>query len=292
MYALYPKADFKRTVKFITALQTISDYLDNLCDRAGVFDENSFRQLHVSMSDAIDPNVKKSDYYKFFPNNDDNGYLNNLVDICREQVSQLPAYRLVMSKMKKYVHLYSKMQSHKHVSPDKREQALSKWALKNVHNCPDVSWWEFSAAAGSTLYIFLLFASASDPFLTAQEVDAMEEAYFPWVCGLHILLDYYIDYQEDMQMGDLNFTYYYNNLKECEERICLFITNSLKYCSRLKYPKFHNTIIKGLLAMYLSDPKAHHGMNRLTTKHLIKKGGLDAQVYYNICRLLRASGKL
>ncbi|MGE5380850.1 MAG: DUF2600 family protein, partial [Methylocystaceae bacterium] len=42
-------------VAIIIYLQTISDYLDNLCDRAGSTDSDAFLQLHQSMHDAVNP---------------------------------------------------------------------------------------------------------------------------------------------------------------------------------------------------------------------------------------------
>jgi hypothetical protein len=43
------------TLSFIVALQTISDYLDNLCDRAGCLDMAAFRRLHLAFTDALEP---------------------------------------------------------------------------------------------------------------------------------------------------------------------------------------------------------------------------------------------
>jgi len=290
IYALYPNVDLKSAVKFIVSFQTISDYLDNLCDRTGVKDEPAFRQLHLSMLDAVDPERKMSDYYKFFPYKNDSGYLNKLVEECRSQVLKLPSYPLVVNTVKKYVHLYSDLQTYKHLSESIREDCLKTWASYYLMQHPGISCWEFSAAAGSTLGIFMLFAAASDPDLTEDEVKAIDSAYFPWICSLHILLDYYIDAQEDLRTGDLNFTYYYKNLKHCEERLSYFIERSTEQCSRLRYPEYHITIIRGLLAMYLSDPKASWGLNRLASRRLLEKGGKQVKLYYNLCRILRFAG--
>lgn len=292
VYALYPGVNVCNTIKFIVSLQTISDYLDNLCDRAGVQDEASFRQLHLSMLDAVDPGRTISDYYLYYPYKKDNGYLKQLVDECRGQINTLPSYKLVVSRIKKYIELYSDLQSLKHLPADVRETRLTQWANCYLGQYPEISCWEFSAATGSTLGVFMLFAAAAEPSLTAREVDAIDAVYFPWVCSLHILLDYYIDAQEDMQMGDLNFTYYYKNLKHCEERLSYFIDRSISQCSLLKYPDFHLTVIKGLLATYLSDPKALTGMNRLSSQSLIKKGGIDTAFYHKLCRLLRCAGRM
>jgi len=289
IYALYPNVELKGAVKFIVSLQTISDYLDNLCDRVGVQSEASFRQLHISMLDAVDPNRKMSDYYKYYPYKSDSGYLNRLVEECRSQVAKLPSYYLVQNIIKKYVHLYSDLQTYKHLAEDIREDHLKTWADYYAKQYPDISCWEFSAAAGSTLGMFVLFAAASDPNLTISEVKAIDSAYFPWICSLHILLDYYIDAQEDLQMGDLNFTNYYRNLKHCEERLSYFLKKSTEHCMTLRYPEFHLTVVRGLLAMYLSDPKASWGLNKLASRNLLNQGGKEIKLYYNICRMLRAA---
>jgi len=78
IYSLYPNADTKSMVHFIVAYQTISDYLDNLCDRAGIREEAAFKNLHLAMRDALIPGDVYSDYYKFYPYKDDGGYLTNL----------------------------------------------------------------------------------------------------------------------------------------------------------------------------------------------------------------------
>jgi tetraprenyl-beta-curcumene synthase len=282
----------KKAVKFIVSLQTISDYLDNLCDRAGVFDEKAFLQLHLSMLEAVDPSLPLSNYYELYPYKNDSGYLMSLVETCRSQVRDLPSYNLVVTLIKKYIRLYCEMQSYKHISLEERESRLTDWSKKYLCMYTGISCWEFSAAAGSTLGVFVLFAAAFNPYLTPREVTLIDEAYFPWICGLHILLDYYIDSQEDMQTGDLNFTYYYENLKQCEDRLLLFTEHSLEYCTQLPYPKFHATIIKGLLSMYLSDPKASVGLNRITSRRIIRGKGIDTKFYYNLCRFLRTINKL
>lgn len=292
VYALYPNVNATAAVRFIVALQTISDYLDNLCDRAGVQDESAFRQLHLSMLDAVDPERKISDYYKFYPFKSDNGYLQSLVQECREQLKNAPSYPLVVDSIKKHVQLYTDLQSYKHLQDEVREDCLKTWAGYYAKLYPDISWWEFSAAAGSTLGIFMLYSAAFDQTLSETQVASIENAYFPWICGLHILLDYYIDSYEDMHTGDLNFTYYYKNLKECEERLTFFIQKAFDSCYELEYPEFHTTVVSGLLCMYLSDPKAFTGMNIIPSKNLIEKSSLSTRVYFKLCRLLRKTGTI
>ena len=39
----------------------------------------------------------------------------------------------------------------------------------------------------------MLFLAASHKGLSKQEAEAIYQAYFPYICALHILLDYLID---------------------------------------------------------------------------------------------------
>jgi tetraprenyl-beta-curcumene synthase len=73
VYAAYPRN--AQLLEFIIAYQTMCDYLDNLCDRAGSTDGHAFKQLHQSLLDALDSNRNPTDYYKNYPYQDDGGYL-------------------------------------------------------------------------------------------------------------------------------------------------------------------------------------------------------------------------
>lgn len=289
VYALYPKAGLQPALRFIVAFQTISDYLDNLCDRTGIEDETAFRQLHLSMPEAVDPEKELSDYYLFYPYKDDHRYLQSLVQTCRFEIVKLPSYNLVSPVIKKYVKLYSDLQTYKHLSKKERELRLSTWAKSYGSDYPDIFWWEFAAAAGSTLGVFILLSAAFDPSLKMEEVSQFEFAYFPWICGLHILLDYYIDREEDRQTGDLNFTFYYEDEFQCRDRLEFFITRALKSCVDLPNPDFHVTVIKGLLAMYLSDRKALTPQKKKHSLSLVNSAGSLVWLYHYWCRLLRGA---
>jgi len=287
VFALYPGADCDNLVKLIVAYQTISDYLDNLCDRAGVLDEDSFSQLHIATVDALEVEGSFHDYYKYYHYKDDGGYLIALVEECKHQISKLPAYELVAKDIMNFANLYSGLQTYKHLSFDTREKKLFQWSKTNMGTLKGLFPWEFCAATGSTLGIFVLFAAASNPILKPQDVLEIKEAYFPWLCGLHILLDYFIDYNEDIENKDLNFVQYYNESIEVSNRLNFFIENSLKKVSTLKYPLFHKTVVYGLLAMYLSDEKAYSSNLKDTSKRIISSQNIKAKLMHGLCKKLR-----
>jgi len=244
-------------IPLIVAFQTISDYLDNLCDRSSSLDGDDFRLLHRSMLDAVDPDaVPAADYYALHPEKDDGGYLRDLTAACRRAVGLLPSYAAVKPHVIRLVGLYADLQVYKHLPPDVRETALLEWWRRHRDDHPELLWQEFAAAAGSTLGVFMLFAAAADGSLADGEASRIVEAYFPYLCAEHILLDYLVDQQEDLEGGDLNFCDYYDDARHAAERIRLMADEAVRRAERLGEPKFHRMIVQGLLALYLSDPKA------------------------------------
>jgi tetraprenyl-beta-curcumene synthase len=143
--------------------------------------------------------------------------------------------------------------------------------MKNQSIFSDLHWNEFAAATGSTLGVFMLFLAAADPHLSTKQVINIRDAYFPYVCGLHILLDYLIDKEEDRLGGDLNFCSYYENMETAVQRIGHMVMQSRNKVAKLDVPPFHRMIIEGLLALYLSDPKVRNQPEvRSISKQLMK----------------------
>jgi len=290
VYALRHEKNKQALIRIIVALQTISDYLDNLCDRSDCYDEKAFRQLHLSMADALSPGKKLEDYYKYYPLKNDGGYLSELVSTCRGELKNLPSYGLVQPKLLHYISLYSNLQEYKHVVEENREGLLIRWIDPILGKYPGIHWWEFAAATGSTLLIFALLSSAQKPDLTNSEAEGIEKAYFPWICGLHILLDYFIDQEEDVLGHDFNFVGYYANNKVIRERFGFFVDKSVQASQTLSDRLFHITIVKGLLALYLSDPKASEQKIKTLSRDMLRHGGAGAFLMHKLCRLIRKAG--
>jgi tetraprenyl-beta-curcumene synthase len=292
IYSLYPGVNTSEFISLVVALQTISDYLDNLCDRVAITDENAFRCLHQAMTDALDPEAIPQDYYAFYPLKEDGGYLNELVKTCQQQLKKLPAYSSVEPEIQKLAHLYSNLQTYKHLAPSIREEKMTAWLQQDHNSHPQISQWEFAAATGSTLGIFILCAAASDETLTTHTASKISSAYFPWISGLHILLDYFIDAAEDQKSGDLNFVAYYTDSSQVVSRLTLFIKQAFLQASTLPHPAFHKLVVQGLLAMYLSDPKANTIKERSIRNSLLKTSGGFTESLYFLCKFLRLKERL
>ena len=180
-------------VQLIVAYQTLCDYLDNLCDRAQVTDGRAFRELHQSLLDALTPDSRTSDYYRSYPHQNDSDYIYKLVNKCRYCIKRLPSYEAVYDDIVRLVNLYIDLQVIKHINWSEREDRLINWANSHLQAYPDILWQEFAAASGSTLAVFKLLGLASQRDVSCDRVQQTVRIYFPWICGLHILLDYFID---------------------------------------------------------------------------------------------------
>ncbi len=274
IYGLLANQDWREAIRFIVAYQTISDYLDNLCDRSSSLDPKDFRALHGSIFDALTPGAESPNYYRFRADQNDGGYLTALVRTCQEVLSNVPNYSKITLTLHELASYYCDLQVYKHVKIEERIPRLKTWFALHQEKLPELSWYEFSACAGSTLGIFCLVAYAFDPAFSESLSTQVKNSYFPWVQGLHILLDYLIDQEEDRINGDLNFCFYYKSKGEMTERFKHFIKNATKSVAQLPHTQFHQLISQALLSVYLSDKKVKRQQDvQEIAKQLIKVGG-------------------
>ncbi|WP_234987227.1 tetraprenyl-beta-curcumene synthase family protein [Bacillus sinesaloumensis] len=279
--ALLSGGHIKDCIRFIVAYQTISDYLDNLCDRSTSLDPNDFRSLHDSMPDALKPGQTTKNYYQFRDEQDDGGYLESLVTTCQDVLQNIKHYEKIADYLHELSSYYCDLQIHKHVKVEERVSRLEKWFKNHQANLPNMEWYEFSACSGSTLGIFCLVAYAFHEEFEEEIAIKVRNGYFPYIQGLHILLDYFIDQEEDRKGGDLNFCFYYPHENELVNRIQHFIHEADKHTAGLPNEKFHRLINRGLLGVYLSDEKVRTQRDVMKiAKKIIKLGGKTSFFFY------------
>jgi len=292
VYALLAGERWREAIRFIVAYQTISDYLDNLCDRSTSLDPNDFRLLHHSMHDVLTPGRELKNYYALREDQDDGNYLNDLAAACQNTLGTIENYPNIEEHVCRLEGLYEDLQVHKHVRLDERVPRLKTWFEKEKNPDLDLSWYEFSAAAGSTLGIFCLVSYAMNRNITKDRADMIYKAYFPYIQGLHILLDYYIDQEEDKAEGDLNFCNYYPDDEWMKERFVHFIDQANKQVQNLPDRHFHEMVLQGLVGLYLADRKAKRiDLSSGMKKMLLNRSGFQSKffhwntrVYYRIAK--------
>lgn len=257
IYGLLAKEEIEPTIRFIVAYQTICDYLDNLCDRSTSLDPEDFRTLHQACLHALTPSAECINYYQFRQEQDDGGYLIKLVKTCQNVLKKMPSYQVIAHELLELADYYCTLQVHKHVKVQERVPRLKAWFEEHRNQIPEMKWYEFSACTGSTLGIFCLVAYGWNPNCSKELAIKVKNSYFPWVQGLHILLDYFIDQEEDRIGGDLNFCTHYNSQQEITERFVYFLLEADKAVSQLPHKHFHLMINRALLGVYLADKKVN-----------------------------------
>ncbi|MBS4200085.1 tetraprenyl-beta-curcumene synthase family protein [Bacillus sp. FJAT-49732] len=286
--ALTAHDEKQSAVKFIVAYQTISDYLDNLCDRSTSLDPKDFAALHESMKDALTVGEQPKQYYRFRAEREDGGYLTELVQTCQNVLAGVPHYEAVKPFLLELCQFYCDLQIHKHVSWEEREDRLKEWFDEYKHLLPEMGWYEFSACSGSTLGIFCLISYALRNDFEKQHAEMIREGYFPYIQGLHILLDYFIDQDEDRAGGDLNFCFYYEDKDQMLNRFIHFLDEADKHTKNLPDKNFHKLINRGLLGVYLSDRKVNEQKDvKNLAKKIMKRGGVTSYFFYWNGRLYR-----
>lgn len=279
---------YQDAIEFIVAYQTLSDYLDNLCDRSTSQDPQDFRALHESMLHALNPEAPLAAYYRHRLEQDDGGYLAALVQTCRKVLERLPDYTPGAKAVRELAGIYIDLQVHKHVRKDERLPRLEAWFADHKENLPPMAWYEFAACAGSTLGIFCIISQLFNPSTTAKLVYDIKKAYFPWVQGLHILLDYLIDQEEDRAGADLNFCSFYQDNEELVSRLSHFYNQAQMSVALLPNTKFHQLINRGLLSIYLADEKVSRQKDvRIIAQKLLRLGGAETLFFYWHCRIYR-----
>jgi tetraprenyl-beta-curcumene synthase len=258
VYGLLAGRRMDEAVRFIVAYQTISDYLDNLCDRSNSLDPLDFQSLHEAMLNALTPGAQLPEYYRHRQGRDDGGYLKELVQTCQGVLAGIPLYQSLAPYLLDLSRSYGELQVHKHVRREERLSRLQDWFDRNRMKQPGLNemfWQEFSASAGSTLGIYALVCSAMSGEIPPESARTIRDVYFPWIQGLHILLDYVVDQEEDRNGGDLNFCSYYSGPEEVVDRIMFFFRNADEGAKRLSHSGFHRMVCRGLPALYFADRK-------------------------------------
>lgn len=263
-------------IRFVTAYQTLCDCLDTVTDRGPSVTEAEIRALHQSLLDAVSPDTSAGDYWSGHPfgSTADGGYFAWLVEECRAALDSLPGWSMVAPRVRWLAERYVDLQSIKH-APDSEARArhLEDWFLQHREPGWDLAWWEFAAAAGSTLGIFTLIREATKDQVDESRVAALMDCYFPWMGSLHILLDYFIDQQEDLDGGDFNFVACYESTEAQEAGIRRIFQQAMDKSQALDDGAFHRYVARGLLAFYLADRKVQGGGLAPQARTLLETGG-------------------
>ncbi len=217
----------------------------------GVLDTDSFGADTRAAGQA-----RALDWYEYHPQRDDGGYLDALIEECRDAFAALPSHQLAGPSAQAAAARIVAFQSLNLSKSQGEHTGLEQWARAATPPGGDLQWWEIAAAAGSSLGVHVLIAAAAAPQLHAGEVSALAQAYFPWIGGLHSLLDNLIDKHEDEAAGHRSLIEYYGP-EQAAQRMRSIAEQALQKASELPHSRRHIVILAAMIGNYLATPEAH-----------------------------------
>jgi tetraprenyl-beta-curcumene synthase len=273
-------------LRLLVAYQTIWDFLDNVSERAP--EPVNARQLHLALTEALDPDAPISEYYSHHPFKRDAGYLRALVQTCRTACLTLPSHRRVRAQMLSGVALCEVQSLNHDHDCDRRDAALMAWVARLPRAYPQLEWFELTAAASGFLPHVLLALAAESSFAESDAQEAME-AYFPWVSLALTMLDSYIDWCEDVAAGIHSYISHYDDPATAVARLCESVDQAMRRARSLREGDRHATLVACMVAMHLSRPTAWTPDMRSRTLAIARAGGSLTRLLLPLARAWRAS---
>lgn len=288
LFTILPRERDLSLLRLLVAYQVTWDYLDTLHERCP--NERNGRQLHLALIDALQPGRERSDYYRHHPWHDDGGYLDALVERCRESCERLPAYERVRALVLREARRAQVLALNHEPDPARRDAALKRWAATEFPcGIQEAHWFELSGACSAGLTIFALLALAAEPGCSRERVEQSYASYLPWTSTAATMLDSYVDQFEDGESGDHVYVSHYPSRTAAVARMTWLIRRCLTSAAGLEDGEKHVVIAASMIALYLSKDSARIPAMRDDTKSLIASGGSLSRVLVPVLRLWRTA---
>ncbi|MDX6622690.1 MAG: tetraprenyl-beta-curcumene synthase [Solirubrobacterales bacterium] len=280
---LAPARDRPAVVRAVVALQVAIDYLDNLGERPGPDPLRDGLQLHRSLATAFVSEAERGDWYAHHPQREDGGYLDSLLEACREAFASLPSHTTVEAPARAAALRCGEGQSHTHAAVPS-SAPLREWASRLAAPA-GFEWWEAAAGASSSVAAHALIALAADAEASPEEAVLVEAAYFPAIGALTVLLDDLVDREADARFGEHNYLDYYGSTEVAAERLTSIVGLARAALPPLPRSARHAAILAGVLAFYLSSPGARTPFATTIRARLLRAGGPLVRALASILRL-------
>lgn len=253
---LAPRLRRRQTVRALVAFQTAYNYLDTLAEQPSADAVANGHQLHKALLTALDPSAPHADYYAHHPQDRDGGFLAALVEACRGAFATLPSHTAVASAVWDAAGRIVVFQSLNLTQQQGGHGELERWARLQTPDGSGLDWWQTAAAGGSSLAVHALIATAANRNVHEAEVSAIGDAYFPWVCALHSLLDSLVDVAEDERAGQRNLLAYHASPERAAFAMKMLARRCIAVTAGLPDGLTHRVILTAMVSYYLSSPEA------------------------------------
>lgn len=246
---------------------------------------------HDTPAPQPDPGVRALDWYEHHPQREDGGYLNELLAECRDSFSSLPHYSAAAPAARAAAERIVAFQSLNLSEAQGDHTGLERWALAATPPGAGLQWWETAAAAGSSLGVHALIAAAADPELSVEQAKELEHAYFPWIGGLHSLLDNLIDKREDEAAGHRSLVEYYGP-ERAAERMRWMAEQATEVALRVPHSRRHTVMLAAMIGNYLATPEAHSPQLEPVSQAVLSTTGTLAKPTMLVFELRRLPARL
>jgi tetraprenyl-beta-curcumene synthase len=274
-------------LRLLVAFEVMADFLDSASERGVHAGIANGIQLHVALSEALDPGAPVSAYYRHHPWREDGGYLRALVAACRECCAQLPRYTYVRSRAIRAATLARVLGLNHEPDPHTRDTALREWVQREGHSWGELAWFESTAAASGGLTVLALLALAAGGELDEGRVHDTCAAYLPWISLAGTMLDSYADQAEDAASAQHSYIAHYPCAEEGVERVCELVYEAARRARALPDGARHAVIVACMIAMYLSKDGSRTPQLRASTRNLAAAGGSLAKLLLPVLRIWR-----
>lgn len=273
-------------VRLMVAYQIMYDYLDAINEQPDSAPLKNGLQLHSALTDAVSPRRCSANYYMYHPHHDDGGYLDTLIQACRNILQTLPSTPVITPLLIHAANRCGEAQSRNHAVLTEGKAQLETWSTAQAPT-RGYLWWELAAAGISCLSLHALFAAAAASKTTLDEAQHIDMAYFPPVCAISALLDSLIDYPHDTGTTNHSFTSHYSSGVLAAERFVAIVTEAGTLMHKLHHSRRHKIILAGIASFYLSAPESTTEFAQPVTTRVIGDLGRVTTPLLAIMRLRR-----
>lgn len=273
LFSAMPRERSVPLVRLLATYQILVDYIDTLSETPCDDVVGNGTLLYRALYDAVDLDAPTTDYYALHPWRDDGGYLQALVDACRERCAELPAYEVAKPQILAEAERLDVCALNHEPDDEARVELLREWARREFPSAGECTWFELTAAATSSVTIHALFAQAASPETVPRDVTATRDAYFPWGSLLSTMLDSYADAAGDHRTGAHSYVGYYPSEQAAADRLGQIVARSVNHARALPRGRRHVLIATGMVAMYLSTPQSRTDNVPAMSRHIRRSGG-------------------
>jgi tetraprenyl-beta-curcumene synthase len=240
-------------IRTLVAFQAIYNYADLLAEQSSEDPVGNARDVHQALLMALDPTGDSSLHDSHLAGERvDRDFLAEMIAACETASWRLPSYGTVAAAVCRATERIVVFQS---LSLGQQGE-LEWWADSQRPTSTGFAWWEVAAAAGSSLSVHALLAAAASPELTAQDVAAIDGAYFPCIGALHSLLDSLVDEQEDAATGQLRLLDCYPSRRQATVGLQQLVAGALAAARELPSGADHALLVTAMACSYLAAPAA------------------------------------